>query len=1734
MHKISVPLHMRKRLLATLLLLVINANIYSQNCSINAGLGNTICQNDSMTLNGTRSGLFASGAVVNWSQVSGPSVIIHSPNTLITAVSGYGSGDYVFRLSIKCRDGYIAEDFVTITVLPLTTPNAGQDTVFCPNATSTLYANLPLHAGEIGKWTFVGSNAAGISIAEIHNPRSPISINPNNAGTSILRWTITTVNGCTSSDDVSITNFGGVAPVFAGDDQILGNCFSASSCANLLASNGGRGLGGQNGTWTFVSGPSVPAITQPNSPGTRVCDLVEGTYVFRYTVTGPCVSGYDEVHIVVPPPGQASTVANSNSFSTETKYCGLVNSITLRGNAPLYAGETVRWTQTAGSPLTIATPDNPSTLVTGITEYGTYCFNYKIQNTSSGCSSNNLVCYSFFEQGSVNGGPDQILPCDVTSTIIPATTTGAGTLNYRIISGPSGAFSSYPTGYGLFNDINGLKLPGTYRVEVNYSFGMGCPAVSDFVDVTVSRTPTGTNAGTDLYFACSSPTAQLAGNNPVLTGLGNGRWSQVAGPVSSTIVSPVNYITDIRGLIPGEYTFRWTVRGGNNCPSNSDDVKVFIPDTLITNANAGADNTVCYNSPIILHGNGLHADETALWVSQPAGVIFSPGNTVPSPTLSGLQPATTYSFTYTINNSCGAVSKDTVKITTSASSGPSVANAGADQCLPEGTSTIQLNAVRPVSGSGVWYQIEGAPVLIADRSTHITSVSGAANGTYKFLWTVSVLGCSNSTTDTVVITISANTTAANAGTDATICSDEYTLLGNNPAYGTGVWTQISGDGDALLSNPDNPVCGVTNLTTGIYTFRWTIRNGVCPYTSDEVTLTASSPPSMANAGSDQVLCGVNANTAQLNAQPPLIGTGQWVQVTGPNIARITSNTFTQTTVTGLTNGSYTFRWIVAGGPSCSPSTDDVVINISIPANAGPDQNLCNLPSATLRANTGSAGVWSQISGPLAVISQSPANNPIASISGLLPGSVYIFRYTIPASYGCPETVDEVIIYNRTSTQIPNAGPDSAYCNVTSFRLNGSTPANGETGTWSVLSGPSGAQFYPNVNTPDAVLTNTVPGTYTLKWTLSNGTCSSSDLKRIDNYALPTMAAAGADQMVCFGNAILQGNVPLNGIGRWSQVSGPASVSISSVNNPVSEVRGLDMFGTYIMVWTISNGSACSPSRDTVKLTVSALAPSVSNAGADQHLCQQDATILSANLPAVGTGTWTQIAGPDADITSEHAPISTVGSLVPGTYKFVWTVVNTDASCFSKDTVTINNNSTPNAANAGNDEKFCVFGNVSLSANSPVTGTTGSWSFVSGPNTPFIISPAQPNSPVAGVVPGIYSFRWTISSPNCPPSSDEVLITVISAADLAIAGSNQQICSSTSTLYANAPTHSNQGIWEQADGPGDVTFSSISSPVCQLSDLIPGEYKLVWKIYNEECFTTDTLTVTVEPPGIVNAGPDNSLCNKIPEYTLSASFLGGSAVTAVWSIVSGSGSLSNILPTNFPNLVSFLPDSGYTGAVILRLTSNDACLDSVSDEMVLNMMPSVVSPLVAVNDVVHMSSLSGITIPVLENDKNSNTDILLLCKEDAITFPPSNGTVSVLDDGSLVYTPGGYFKADSFQYQICSAYFADSLFINGCPNEGKGSAWVFILMDECVIPNTFTPNGDGINDVFSIPCVRNKTEFSVYNIWGVELYSSENYLNDWDGNYNGAPLPEGTYYYSFRYRNLDNDEYNKAGFISLRR
>jgi len=77
----------------------------------------------------------------------------------------------------------------------------------------------------------------------------------------------------------------------------------------------------------------------------------------------------------------------------------------------------------------------------------------------------------------------------------------------------------------------------------------------------------------------------------------------------------------------------------------------------------------------------------------------------------------------------------------------------------------------------------------------------------------------------------------------------------------------------------------------------------------------------------------------------------------------------------------------------------------------------------------------------------------------------------------------------------------------------------------------------------------------------------------------------------------------------------------------------------------------------------------------------------------------------------------------------------------------------------------------------------------------------------------------------------------------------------------------------------------------------------------------------------------------------------------------------------------------------------------------------------------------------------------------------------------------------------------------------------INTEECfdlVIPNVISPNQDGINDLFKIDNLPVKTELIILNRWGLEVFYSDSYQNNWDGrDKSGKLLSDGVYTYKLK-------------------
>ena len=1587
---------------------------------------------------------------VNNNGVYNPGDVLIGTDSINALIPNNGSYNYTYTLSIPAGSACNLIAVVDTALnpcscnpaqIPIVLPlrNFARDTTICSGQTANI--GVPAINGYTYTWTPVGS----LSSSTVANPALT---GTNSTGNPQTTQYIVTVNRntCTAKDTAMITV--NLTPTSnAGPDQILCNTYSVT-----LAGNTPPGI--LTGAWSQLSGPNTAVLSNSVSPGSAASSLVEGTYRFIWTVSnGNCTPAKDtvEVRIYNPP------VANAGP---DQSLCNTY-SVTLAANTPTGTA-TGAWTQVSGPNSGVLTNSVSATSnVTGLAE-GTYKFLWTMSNGN--CAPvNDTVAIRVYNTPVANAGPDQNLCNTYSVTLAANTPTGTATGAWTQVSGPNGGV--FTNSVSAVSTVTGLA-EGTYLFLWTMSNG-SCTPAKDTIAIRVYNTPVA-NAGPDQSL-CNTYSVTLAANTP--TGTATGAWTQVSGPNSGVFTNSVSATSNVTGLAEGTYKFLWTMSNGSCTPVN-DTVVVKVYNTPVSNA--GPDQSLCNTYSVTLAANTPTGTAAGAWAqfSGPNSGVFTNSVSATS-NVTGLAEGT-YKFFWTMSNgSCTPVS-DTVIVKVY---NTPVANAGPDQSLCN-TYSVTLAANTPTgTATGAWTQVSGPNGGVFTNSVSATSnVTGLAEGTYRFLWTMSNGSCTPAK-DTVAIRVY-NTPVSNAGPDQSLCNTySVTLAANTPTgTATGAWTQVSGPNSGVFTNSVSATSNVTGLAEGTYKFLWTMSNGSCTPVKDTVVVKVYNTP-VSNAGPDQSLCNTYSLTLAANT-PTGTATGAWTQASGPNGSVFTNSVSASSNVTGLAEGTYKFLWTMSNG-SCTPANDTVVVKVyNTPvSNAGPDQSLCNTYSVTLAANTptGTAtGAWTQVNGPNAIAFTNSVS-ATSTATGLVEGT-YKFLWTM--SNGSCTPVNDTMIVKVYNTPVANAGADQNLCNTYSVTLAANTPTGTATGAWTQLSGPNNAVF-SGTTTATPTVTGLGEGTYQFLWTMSNGSCTpAKDTVAVRVYNTP-VSNAGPDQNLCatYSVALAANTATGTATGAWTQVSGPNNGVFSGTTTATPTVTGLAE-GTYKFLWTMSNGS-CTPAKDTVIVKV--YNTPVANAGPDQSLCATYSVALAANTPTgTATGAWTQVSGPNSSaFTNSVSATSTATGLAEGTYKFLWTMSN--GTCTSvNDTVVVKVYNTP-LSNAGPDQNLCNTYSVTLAANTPTGTATGAWTQVSGPNSGVFTNSVSATSNVTGLAEGTYKFLWTMSNGTCTSAHDTVIVKVYDT-PVANAGPDQVLCAvASASLNANNPAGTSTGAWT---GTGGETFTTATLYNTTVTGLAGGNsYTLVWSVSNGNCpVARDTLIIKdYSLPGVKFSPNKNEIC----EYTC-VSFTDASTRYLTDTIVSWQWDFGNGTSSSLQNSKACYGAQGLYPTQ-LTVTTKAGCVNSATLPGGITVHPNAIANF-------RVDPASGDLTTVIQfTDQSSHTDNWSWNFGDNQQDFSQNPSHLYQDTGVFVVT-----LIANNQYQ--------------CPD----TANVTIHVGETpsiFIPNSFTPNGDGLNDIF-LAVIHDFEDFEmrIFDRWGQQLFMSNDPAVGWDGTYKGADVKMEVYVY----------------------
>ncbi len=728
---------------------------------------------------------------------------------------------------------------------------------------------------------------------------------------------------------------------------------------------------------------------------------------------------------------------------------------------------------------------------------------------------------------------------------------------------------------------------------------------------------------------------------------------------------------------------------------------------------------------------------------------------------------------------------------------------------------------------------------------------------------------------------------------------------------------------------------------------------------------------------------------------------------------------------------------------------------------------------------------------------------------------YLYRCTV---YGAcpPNPVSGAATLTVQAAPVADAGPDQSVCQGDTAVINGSAQFFG-----SILWLSSGTGTFLNATTvnpsylPSAA--DVTAGMVTIRLMLEGlSPCGAvTDSMQLTIHALP-IASAGNDTTICEG-----GVATLTGSGGndylWSTIP-PSSNQVVNVSPSVNTTYHL----------TVSNFGC--ESYDSVKVFVQ-MGPVVS-AGQDAAICANETLTLNGTASFTSSIQWSTVSGDGSFLNSNQ--LSTIYTPGPGDINngSVFLVLSgvpvNPCADVARDTLELTLIPLP-LANAGSDETICFGDSLTLTATG---GTSFIWSTLPPANTASItISPASTTV-----------FYVTVSNLQCF-AVDSVKVIVLPLPDITLSEDTMICFGQSVTLVAT-------GGLTYAWSSGHITSTVDVSPV------VDTWYSVTITGLNG-CQRVDSVLVTVNADltcSVVPPGP--AFCNG-GSVTLTAS--ANQTCTFSWSPPEGLSSVVGPVVIASPAITS-------TYEVVA--TDNMGCTASskVNITVYQNPMVEVQPPFynLCLGDTLTLTAygastyfwtpptgLSANNLPVvmaspkkttvyqvtgtdIHNCKTTVPVVINVLPVPVVDLP---GSVYIYQGESYLLDGNGHIDSCTYLWQDAttnSYYYASepgwyyvTVDRNGCIV--TDTTWIRAC-SELWVPNAFSPNNDGVNDIFLIGHTEDLVEFelTIYNRWGEQVYYSTNPYEGWDGSYEGNRCPVGVYHYVVEYLGQCNVLLEKEG------
>ena len=969
------------------------------------------------------------------------------------------------------------------------------------------------------------------------------------------------------------------------------------------------------------------------------------------------------------------------------------------------------------------------------------------------------------------------------------------------------------------------------------------------------------------------------------------------------------------------------------------------------------------------------------------------------------------------------------------------------------------------------------------------NATGLCGGNYYVIGT-SHIGCS----DTAMVTLTSTSTTTLAVNSQIICSGATTNLTATPSV----------SGGTFLWAPGGETTQTISLTPTLSsTYTCTYFTAGCS-TAATGSVTVNQTP-LVTVNSSTICSG---SSATLTATPSILG-GNYLWSPGGQTTDFIS-------VNPNSTSSYLVTYSING--CTATGSNSVIVNLT-PTIVVNSQTICSGQLATLTANGGTTYLWNDGS-TSSSIAVAPLSTTVYSVTG--------------STNGCSSSATTTVTVNNSPTIVVNS---PSICNGQQATL---LAQGGTTYLWSNGATTNSINVSPIINTTYSV-TGTALG------------CSATATS-IVTIAANLIVNAGIDDTICTGNSTqLSANSNASAtLFSWSPIIGLNNSTASNpIATPISTI-------TYTVVMTDANGCTGSD-RITVYIE-----PIVSVAVTP--------TDLTCNGNSSGKVSVTSSGGypPYNFAWSNGCAANTCNNLISGFYSVV---VTDKFGCTSSASAFVNEPS-PIVVTTINNLPTTCFASCNGTATLSASGGTGVFNYiwntlplqlsnlasglcagnylckVTDSNGCLNSTSVQINQPLpvslSSIVSttacnsgtnlstqasggnGPYNYSWSPSIGLNSSIISNPIAQPISATDYSVIATDINGCTSSPqmitvrptlplSLYANGPTSICDGatatlssIASNGNGPYSYSWtpttglnnSFISSPLA--SPLASTTYTVT---VTDACANSQSASVDIAilPLPIANFSADiNSGCAPVcVKFTNQSS---ANALSYVWNFGDNGAASTNINP-------NYCFENSGTFSISLTAISSGGCSNTNTISNLIN---------VFANPEADFSFT-----PDQPTTLESGVTFLNHCSPDVIRWfwDFGDGKNSSKADPLNLYNPTPY-----------STYLVSLIVenINGCKDTLNKTIEI-IPEYTFFIPNSFTPNGDGINDTFGAYGLEISTyNLTIFDRWGKLIFESNNLAIPWDGKVdNGKTIAQNDVYnWIIQVRDIFNQTHNYIGRVTL--